>query len=346
MSSSSLLQSAFGSTDVYSILGLSPSPPPSSSSIKKAYHRAALLYHPDKCPVEATAEEKEERTKKFQAVSLCYEVLQDEAKRKRYDASGSLPGDDGLGDEDMGEDFDWVQYFSAIFQKVDASSIGKFESSYKGGEEEATDVIKYYLACGGDGKKMLSCVMCSLPSDVPRWKRDVLGPAIERGDIDDLGFKNFDLAGMEEEDEGEGMDLEDESPASLPQGHKEKETEENESTASNAASSPPKKKAASKSKARAKKSARSAANDAGIQDALGDVAGDLAAQIRGEKNSKQKQASSFLDSLEAKYGGGGKGKGGGGGKKKKGSKKKGAELVDPLDDEAFAKLQASILKKK
>lgn len=37
---------------------------------------------------------------------------------------------------------------------------------------------------------------------------------------------------------------------------------------------------------------------------------------------------------EAKYGGGGKGKGGGGGKKKKGSKKKGAELVDPLDDEA------------
>ena len=187
-------------------------------------------------------------------------MLQDEAKRKRYDASGSLPGDDGLGDEDMGEDFDWVQYFSAIFQKVDASSIGKFESSYKGGEEEATDVIKYYLACGGDGKKMLSCVMCSLPSDVPRWKRDVLGPAIERGDIDDLGFKNFDLAGMEEEDEGEGMDLEDESPASLPQGHKEKETEENESTASNAASSPPKKKAASKSKARAKKSARSAAS--------------------------------------------------------------------------------------
>lgn len=229
-------------------------------------------------------------------------MLQDEAKRKRYDASGSLPGDDGLGDEDMGEDFDWVQYFSAIFQKVDASSIGKFESSYKGGEEEATDVIKYYLACGGDGKKMLSCVMCSLPADVPRWKRDVLGPAIERGDIDDLGFKNFDLAGMEEEDEGEGMDLEDESPASLPQGHKEKETEENESTASNAASSPPKKKAASKSKARAKKSARSAANDAGIQDALGDVAGDLAAQIRGEKNAKQKQASSFLDSLGAFFG--------------------------------------------
>lgn len=82
MSSSSLLQSAFGSTDVYSILGLSPSPPPSSSSIKKAYHRAALLYHPDKCPVEATAEEKEERTKKFQAVSLCYEVRRARAQAR------------------------------------------------------------------------------------------------------------------------------------------------------------------------------------------------------------------------------------------------------------------------
>ena len=81
--------------------------------------------------------------------------------------------------------------FQGVFQKVDLDAIGKFEDKYKGGEEERSDVINYYVACGGDGRKMLSCVMCSLPEDKPRWVRDILGPAIGRGDVEDLGFKNF-----------------------------------------------------------------------------------------------------------------------------------------------------------
>ncbi|TPX37987.1 hypothetical protein SmJEL517_g00231 [Synchytrium microbalum] len=56
--------------------------------IKKAYHKAALQYHPDRNP----GARKEESDRKFKEVSEAYEVLSDKNKRQIYDTYG----EDGL----------------------------------------------------------------------------------------------------------------------------------------------------------------------------------------------------------------------------------------------------------
>ena len=66
------------SRDPYTILGVSRSD--STSKIKKAYHKAALKYHPDKNK-DDNAEEM------FKKVVEAYEVLSDPYKKKKYDNS-------------------------------------------------------------------------------------------------------------------------------------------------------------------------------------------------------------------------------------------------------------------
>lgn len=53
-----------------------------ANEIKKAYHRFALRYHPDKNPDDETAQ------KKFVEVSEAYQVLGDNLRRERYDMTG------------------------------------------------------------------------------------------------------------------------------------------------------------------------------------------------------------------------------------------------------------------
>ena len=55
-----------------------------SVSVKRAYHRVSLKVHPDR----VEEEEKEESTKKFQALGKVYSVLSDPEKRKIYDETG------------------------------------------------------------------------------------------------------------------------------------------------------------------------------------------------------------------------------------------------------------------
>ena len=68
------------STDYYQILGVSRTATP--AEIKKAYRKLAVKYHPDKNPDDSSA------TEKFQKVSEAYATLEDEQKRKKYDAFG------------------------------------------------------------------------------------------------------------------------------------------------------------------------------------------------------------------------------------------------------------------
>jgi curved DNA-binding protein CbpA len=66
-------------TNYYEILGLKKNA--SSRDIKKAYRKLAFAYHPDRNPGLPEVE------KKFIEVSTAYQILSNDAERKRYDRS-------------------------------------------------------------------------------------------------------------------------------------------------------------------------------------------------------------------------------------------------------------------
>jgi DnaJ family protein A protein 2 len=78
-------------TKFYDLLGVQPTA--SADEIRRSYKKLALKYHPDKNK-EPDAQEK------FKAVSVAYEVLSDEEKRKRYDQYGEK----GVDQESAGMD--------------------------------------------------------------------------------------------------------------------------------------------------------------------------------------------------------------------------------------------------
>ncbi len=70
--------------DYYEILGVSRNA--DQETIKKAYRRLALEYHPDRNPNNPEAEER------FKLISQAYEVLSDPEKRREYDLFGRVGG--------------------------------------------------------------------------------------------------------------------------------------------------------------------------------------------------------------------------------------------------------------
>lgn len=69
--------------DYYKVLGINRNA--NISQIKKAYHRLALKYHPDK--VKEVDKDKED---KFKKISEAYQVLSDPIKKGNYDLYGSI----------------------------------------------------------------------------------------------------------------------------------------------------------------------------------------------------------------------------------------------------------------
>jgi DnaJ family protein C protein 3 len=65
----------------------------SAREIKRAYHKLAVEWHPDKNKGDEEAEIK------FKAIALAYEVLSDEDLRKKYDAGEDVTGNPGEGQQ-------------------------------------------------------------------------------------------------------------------------------------------------------------------------------------------------------------------------------------------------------
>lgn len=141
------LLAAFGHTDLYEILQISPSVT-SAAEIKKAYLKQALILHPDK------GGDKD----KFQALSIAHSILSSPEKRAAYDRDRTFSGDqEELGSE---ENFDfWYRYFRNLFPAINIQDIDDFSKEYIGSAEETRDILSSYERCAGDVSKAMEYVM-------------------------------------------------------------------------------------------------------------------------------------------------------------------------------------------
>ena len=158
--------------DFYKTLGLSIDA--DQISIKSAYRKLAMQYHPDKNPGDKSAEEK------FKEINQAYEGLKDPKKRSMYDRYGETAFSNSSSQQDRG--FNFSEGFSSIFEEM----FGDFmhgeqaqrqerrgedlrydlsltlEDIYTGVEKEIS--FEKYVHCevchakGGDGKE--TCFQC------------------------------------------------------------------------------------------------------------------------------------------------------------------------------------------
>ena len=109
--------------DYYEVLGVSKSA--DDATLKKAYRKMAVKYHPDKNPDDKQAEEK------FKEAAEAYEVLSDSQKRARYDRFGHAGmGQGGGGGFRGGMTMDDIfSQFGSIFGDNDST----FDQFFRGG---------------------------------------------------------------------------------------------------------------------------------------------------------------------------------------------------------------------
>ena len=110
------LEKLFSTRDLYEALGF-PKLGKSDDrkgltegQIRKAYHKSSLKHHPDR----AAEKDREDATKKFQALGAAYKILSESASRALYDESGEIDEENG----DFDDNRDWAEYWRLLFQKV------------------------------------------------------------------------------------------------------------------------------------------------------------------------------------------------------------------------------------
>ncbi|GAQ78368.1 chaperone DnaJ-domain superfamily protein [Klebsormidium nitens] len=158
---------------LYEVLGVSKSA--SQAEVKKAYHRMALILHPDKNPGNEDAKEK------FQVLQRVFSVLGDPEKRKVYDQTGSLEDSELSGDQFN----NLYDYYRSVYQKVTAEDIDSYEASYRGSALETEELKGYYKRFKGDMRKVFGWLVCSREDlDSHRFK-ETLDQAIAEGSLEE-----------------------------------------------------------------------------------------------------------------------------------------------------------------
>jgi molecular chaperone DnaJ len=114
-----------GKRDYYEVLDIERGA--SESEIKKAYHKSAIKYHPDKNPGDAEAEAK------FKEVSEAYQILSDQNRKAQYDRFGH-EGVQGGGYGGAGVEFDPMEIFRNFASQ---GGFGDFFSNFMGGGFES-----------------------------------------------------------------------------------------------------------------------------------------------------------------------------------------------------------------
>jgi DnaJ homolog subfamily C member 9 len=302
----SLLVQAFGTSD----LNLYDDVLLVSKSCTQAQLRKA--YYKQALKFHPDKNRSKEAKHKFQAISWAYNLLKDPTKRQLYDEDGIIPHDDDDSDNEDNESMKaWKDYFDLIFGKISEKDIDAFAMKYKMSEEEEKDVLETYAKYKGNLLKMLDYVMLSEERDVPRWVEDYIRPAIACGKADNFDQTlNMTLEQVRKRLRQQTRERSSKNGAQEDCDPDETETEESEGNETKNRS-----KRSAKEKSVAKKGKPTKAKKQNTDH-------DLVAAIRN-KNGRGNP----LSSIAARYGG---------------------SLMDndPLDDAAFAKLQAKVSKKK
>ncbi|GAA5931753.1 uncharacterized protein JCM15063_001559 [Sporobolomyces koalae] len=282
-----------------------------ADELKRAYRRLCLAHHPDKAT--ASGLSSEAATLKFQQIGFAYSVLKDDARRGRYDKTGSTSEGSGEGAKTEQE---WKDYFKDLWQgEVTGQSIEEFKAKYQGSQEEQDDLFDAYTSAKGDLEIILDSIMCSTHDDEERFVK-LINQAIESNELEATSkWKKMSKDTKAKEQRKKKAD---------------KEAKEAEKAARELGVHD--KLYGDKGKGKGKSKAQGEA---------GDDEAALKALIQGNRD---KRMSSLMDSLEAKYGGGGRGKkrastGGDGSTKKQ---KKGEEHDEGPTEEEFARIQAEI----
>ncbi len=145
--------------DYYEVLGVEKSS--DEATIKKAYRKLAMQFHPDKNPDNKEAEEK------FKEASEAYEILSDPDKRQRYDQYGHA----GVEGQFGGGGFNWDNFshfedisdlfggggFSSIFDTIFGGGFGgggRGRSSNRGEDLQIELSLSLKEIAGGAEKKI------------------------------------------------------------------------------------------------------------------------------------------------------------------------------------------------
>ncbi|KAI9015510.1 hypothetical protein DFJ74DRAFT_680391 [Hyaloraphidium curvatum] len=156
--------------DIYAVFGVEKTA--SAEDIKKAYRRLALKLHPDKIAAEATEAERAEQTAQFQRLALYYAILTDEAKRARYDATGSVSeASSSILDGLAASGKEWDAYFSELYSGiVSAEKIDEFAAQYRSSDEERADLKACYEEFEGDMDAIMESMILADIENEPRLR--------------------------------------------------------------------------------------------------------------------------------------------------------------------------------